>query len=54
VINQIRNQKQDRAGECGEHAAPVRLLIFQLDKTIAGQKKIGAERIQRRIQIRKL
>jgi hypothetical protein len=51
MINQIGDEKQDRTAERGEHAAPVRLPVFQSDEAITRQKKNGAEGIQRRVQI---
>ena len=54
VINQIGDEKQARARERRQHAAPMGLAVFAANETIAGKKKNGAETIQRRIESREL
>jgi len=49
VVKQIRDQKQDRAAEGDQHAIAMCAAITRLDETKAGEKKYGAEAIQRRI-----
>jgi len=49
MVDQIGDQEQNRTRESGKHAAAVRVALAGLDEDKTGQKKNGAEGIQRRI-----
>ena len=54
VIEQIRDQKQHRAGQRCQHAGAMRLAVAGFNEEKAGAKKNGAETVQRRVESRKL
>ena len=54
VVDEIGNQKQYRAGEGRQHAGAMRLAVAGFDEAKAGEKKNGAETVQRRVQTWKL
>src|SRR5690349_164334 len=49
MIDEIRNQKQDRTTESDQHASPMALALAGSDKQKTTKKKNGAETVQRRV-----
>src|SRR6476660_3575246 len=50
MVDEIRNQKQDRASESDQHANPMGLALAGSDEEKTTKKKNGAETVQRRVQ----
>lgn len=49
MIDEIRDQKQDRTSESDEHASPMALAFAGSDKQKTTEKKNSAETVQRRV-----